>query len=216
MKRMRLGIACALAVGFVFVGLNLGSAEAGRVITSKKRFRRKASSRGALIASWWRQHTRTFWEDKKRKRWKIYYAVLFGRRINDLEVTVELYDITKTKKFLDSFSLWLAKRGEKSVTSTLKLKRNDDGKFRANSKILLKVVDSRKRTLATTWFKIKGKVKKFSGKVSFTEAETRGLPAGSRGVAKKKEEPKLEPKGPPECPKSGVGRLMIWGCGSFL
>jgi len=212
----RTAIACALVAGFVLVGLQIGTAEAGRVITSKKRFRRKAGSRGALIASWWGQHTRTFWEDKKHKRWKIYYAVLFGRRINDLEVTVQLYDITKTKKFLDSFSLWLAKRGERSVTSSLKLKRDDDGKFKANSKILMKVLDSRKRTLATTWFKIKGKVKKFSGKVSFSEAEARGLPTGSRALAKKKEEPKLEPKGPPECPKRGVGRLMIWGCGSFL
>ncbi len=216
MNRIRIGILSTLIFGFVFVGLQLDTADAG-IITSKKRFRRKASSKSALIRGWWGQQTRTFWEDTKKKRWKIYFAVIFSRRVNDLEVTVELYDVTRGRsKFLDSFSLWLAKRGEKSVTSILKLPRDDDGKFRANSKIQMRVVDGRKRTLARTWFKIKGKVKRHSGKVSFTVEETKGLPSGSKGLKAKAPEPKLSPKGSSECPAKGVTRLMVWGCGAFL
>jgi len=215
MNRIRTCIVATLVLGFVFVGLQIDTADAG-VITSKKRFRRKASSKYALLASWRGQQTRTFWEDTKKKRWKIYFAVIFNRRVNDLEVTVELYDITKRKRYLESFSLWLAKRGERSVTSIMKLPRDDDGKFRANSKIQMRVLDGNKKVLARTWFKIKGKVKRGSGKVSFTVEETRGLPAGSKGMKKKAPEPKLEPMGSAECPPKGAARLMVWGCGSFL
>ncbi len=148
----------------------------------------------------------------------IYFAIIFNRRINDLEVTVQLYDITKTKRFVESFSLWLAKRGERSVTGTLKLPRDADGsKFRANTKILMKVVgSSSKKTLATTWFRIRGKVQKYKGKVTFTVAETKGLPSGSQGMVKRKKPPRLEDKGSPDCPAKGEGRLLVWGCGSFL
>lgn len=216
MKRMRLALTTAFAVMFVFVGLQLRTADAG-IITSAKPFRRKASSKGALMSAWWGQQTRNFWEDTKLKRWKIYYAVIFSGRINDLEVTVELYDITTHSRFLEAFSLWLSKRGEGSITSTLKLPRTEDGKFRPNSRIEMRVISSStKKVLAKTWFRIKGKVKKFSGKVSFTEDETKGLPSGSRTLKAKPEEPKLSPKASSECPAKGTARLMIWGCGSFL
>lgn len=167
----RATVALSAAVLFAFV---LGStAEArnpadvfrGKVITAKKPIPTRAKSKRRYIRKVRKLKKRKFWEDEKKKEWKIYYAAYFRRPLNDLEVTIKLYDITGGKKhMITSFQQYVSRRGMRVLNSHIELER----KFFGVNKRILMVVENRNRTLAATKFKILGEGPKYDGKVDFT------------------------------------------------
>lgn len=165
----------SLALGLTFVLAAPSSALAGtpfdgKIITSKKRIPTSASSKKAYFAKLRKQKQTKFQEDTKKKQWKIYFAAFFKRPLNDLEVTVKLYDITDKKPHLrNAFESYLGERGQTNLISYLKLDRE---KFGVNRKIMM-VVEYRGRKLATGTFEIRGEAEKHSGKVDFSEEETK-------------------------------------------
>lgn len=151
-----------------------GSAEArnpervfrGQIITSAKRIPTSAKSKNAYIAKLRKLKTKRFIEDKKKKRWKVYYTAFFRRPLNSLEVTVKIYDLSSGgKHMLTSFEQYMDRRGAKSITSHVVLERE---KFGVN-KHLLMTMESRGQILASTRFTIIGEAEKYSGQVDFTE-----------------------------------------------
>ncbi|HET6612936.1 MAG TPA: hypothetical protein VFG83_13140 [Kofleriaceae bacterium] len=144
---------------------------AGNVITSKTHIPTRAKSANAYIRTLRKLKTRQFWENTETKEWKIYFAAFFRKPLNDLEITIKLYDVTGGQPHLkSSFQQFLGTRGQKSVVSHLKLSREH---FGVNRQILM-VVENRGRTLATGKFKILGKQDRPSGNVVFTEEEAAG------------------------------------------
>jgi hypothetical protein len=175
---MRRAIRAAVVICVAGAMCGIGTAEArnpervfrGQIVTATKRLPTSARSVGKYISTLKKLRKKKFWENKTKKSWKIYYAAFFRRPLNDLEVTVKLYDITDgRKKLVSSFEQYLDTRGQKSVISYVELERQY---FGVNRQILM-VMETRGYVLASTKFHILGEAEKYSGKVTFTEEETR-------------------------------------------
>lgn len=177
MNRKLHRIAIAAAVFALALLVQGSSAQAGRspervfsgqIITSKKRIPTSARSKAAYIKKLRKLKKKQFWEDKKKKQWKVYFAAFFKRPLNDLEVTVKFYDITTGQRhMIASFEQYLDGRGKRSMISKAILER----KFFGVNKHIYMTIENRGRVLSSTKFKILGEAEKFSGKVDFTEDE---------------------------------------------
>ncbi len=167
---LRLLVAAALTLA---MGATAEMAEArnpekvfrGQVITSKKRIPTSAKSKSAYVKKLRKAKSTRFMENKKTKSWKIYFAAFFRKPLNDLEVTVKLYDVTTGRRHLvNSFEQYTDGRGQMSLISSIKLEREY---FGVNKKIMI-VMESRKSVLAQGTFHILGVADKHSGSVDFT------------------------------------------------
>lgn len=163
----------AMAFSLLISTLAVDHAEArgfaGKIVTSDKRIPTSAKSKKAYYAKLRKQSRDKFWENKEKKQWKIYYAAFFKRPLNDLEVTVKIYDMTEGRRLVAAYEQWLQTRGQKEIISFIKLDRE---KFGVNRQILM-TVENRGRVLASGKFKILGEAEKYSGKVDFSEEETK-------------------------------------------
>lgn len=172
-SRRALILAGALTIAFALGNTALAGKTPfdGKVVTSHKRIPTSAKSKKAYFAKLRKQKRTKFQENKEKKQWKIYFAAFFKRPLNDLEVTIKLYDVTdKTPHLKSAFESYLSDRGQTELISYLKLDRE---KFGVNRDILM-VVENRGRKLAQGKFKIVGEAEKFKGKVDFTDEETKG------------------------------------------
>jgi hypothetical protein len=142
---------------------------AQKIITSAKRLPTSASSKGEYIAKLRKMSTQNFQEDRERKRWKVFYAAFFQRPLDDLEVTVKLYDVTggQPPKLVTSFEQYLERRGQRTFNADVVLERQF---FGVNRQILMSI-ENRGRRLASTKFKILGQAERFTGKVDFSDEE---------------------------------------------
>lgn len=167
-----LGIVLALATSLAIpVEAHAGTPFDGKVITSAKRIPLSASSKQAYYAKLRQQSALKFQEDKEKKAWKVHFAAFFKQPLNDLEVTIKLYDVTDKQKHMKaSFEQFLDGRGQTSIISHVDIDREH---FGVNRKILISV-ENRGRVLAQGTFEILGQAEKYSGKVDFSEEETSG------------------------------------------
>jgi hypothetical protein len=130
MRALLLGLTATVALSFV------GAAEAkkpedvfgGKIKCSDKPYPLKAKSAGAYIAAVNKQSKSRFDEDKENKQWKIYYAAFFKRPINDLEVTLNIYNVTNGGQTLvETYEQYLNSSKDRVVTGFVTLRRSDDG-----------------------------------------------------------------------------------------
>ncbi len=174
---MQIVVAATVMVAMLFGPALVGHQEAvakrtpdkvfrGKILTSSKRFPSQAKSASAYIQKLKKNKKTRFVEDKKTKSWKIYIAAFFRKPLNDLEVTVKLYDVSSGRRHLvTSFEQFTSGRGQTSLLSHIKLEREY---FGVNKKILM-VMESRKTVLAQSTFYILGEAEKHSGSVDFTK-----------------------------------------------
>lgn len=175
-------VAVSVAFGMLVTGTpssGVNSAHAGKadktfrgqIITSSKRLPTAAKSEAAYVAKirkirGTKRRVPVYDENKEKKAWKIYFVAFFKRPLNDLEITVKLYDVTDGRRqMVNSFEQYTDGRGQLSLTSYLKLERKF---FGVNRKILI-VMESRNVVLAQGTFFIRGEAKKFSGKADFSD-----------------------------------------------
>lgn len=168
--------ALVLGIGLALIATAWQAQEAqadpfdGKIITAKKRIPMNAKSKKSYFAKLRKMNTDAFWEDKEKKEWKIYFAAFFRKPLNDLEVTIKLYDVTDKQRHMRvAFEQYLPDRGQQNLISHLSIDRE---KFGVNRQIEM-TVENRGRVLATGRFKIMGEAERFSGKVEFTEDEAR-------------------------------------------
>lgn len=167
-----LGLGLALTAALAVPSLaHAGTPFDGKVVTSAKRIPLSAKSKQAYYAKLRQQSSSRFQENKEKKAWKVHFAAFFKQPLNDLEVTIKLYDVTDKEKHLKaSFEQYLDGRGQTSVISHVDLDREH---FGVNRKILISV-ENRGRVLAQGKFEILGEAEKYSGKADFTEEEAAG------------------------------------------
>jgi hypothetical protein len=171
-RTLILGLGMALVVALAHSAeAQAGTPFDGKVVTSTKRIPTSANSKQAYYAKLRKQSTTKFREDKEKKAWKVHFAAFFKQPLNDLEVTIRLYDVTDKQKHLKaSFEQYLDGRGQTSVISHIDIEREQ---FGVNRKILISV-ENRGRVLAQGTFDILGEAEKYSGKVDFSEEEASG------------------------------------------
>ena len=166
------GVAIALAWVFPIETAQAKSPEAvfkGQIITSAKSIPTTSRSESAYVSTLKKLRTKRFFENKQKKAWKIHYAAFFKKPLNDLELTIRLYDVTDgSRTLLNTFEQYLDGRGARSFTSSMELDREQVGVNRS----ILMVMENRGYVLASAQFQILGDGPKYSGKVDFSEEET--------------------------------------------
>jgi len=161
-------LAVVLGLGLVAEARDPEDVFRGQIITSAKRIPTKASSKAAYISALKRQKTGRFYENKSTKSWKVYYTAFFRKPLNSLEVTVKIYDLSGGgKHMLTAFEQYMDKRGARSITSNVTLKRDDFGV----NKNLMMTVESNGAILSATRFAILGEGEHYTGQVNFSEEE---------------------------------------------
>lgn len=146
----------------------------GKVILSTKRFSTWSRSEGAYIAGIRKQSQTKFWEDKKKKEWKIHFMAFFRRPLDDMEVTIKIWDVTSgPKRMLSSFEQYLD-RCATSYSSHMVLRRED---FGVNKQLMITVGGRGNPVMASGKFKILGEAERYTGKADFTadEPEAAGM-----------------------------------------
>jgi len=145
---------------------------AGKVIISKKRAPMRFRSQGAF-AGWLRRNRQLhIWPDKtKKKQWKFEFMAFFARPLNDLEVKIRFFDVTEGKKFIAADSFYIPQRGQRIFASNMLL---EQPRFEVNRKYMMQVIGPRRNTvLANTTFWLRGQKERYSGRVTFTDEDTR-------------------------------------------
>lgn len=143
----------------------------GKVVVLKKRPPFKFRSQGHFVSFLRKNRLKRVWPVKKgAKRWKIRYMAFFKRSHRDRQVKVRFYDITEGRQFVAGDSVFLSSKGQKVLSSSFVLEKP---RFRVNRKYLMYVLTSRNVVLARTTFRLRGRVERYSGRVTFSDEETR-------------------------------------------
>ena len=104
------------------------------------------------------------------KTWHIYFAAFFRKPLNDIEVIVKLYDNGKPgRPMVASFEQYLSERGMKSLLSDFTL----DRKLVGVNRDLNMVIEVGGQVVATGKFKILGGEERLTGKVNFSDDDTK-------------------------------------------
>ena len=142
----------------------------GQIITSAKAIPTSSKSKDAYIATLRKLKTGRIPEDTAKKQYKVHFAAFFRAPLNDLEVTIKIYDVSTGKQhLLTAFEQYVDSRGAHSLTSNMTLERE---KFGVNRNLMM-VMENRGKILAAGRFAIVGQGEKYSGRVDFTEDESK-------------------------------------------
>jgi hypothetical protein len=142
----------------------------GKVMLSNKRFPTYSKSASAYISAIKKQSKRDFQEDKTNKNWKIYFAAFLSKPLDDIEILVKLYDVSgRSKSLLATFEQFTDERGQRTIISQFTLERDLVG---VNKDVIIEL-EHKGRRLAAGQFRILGEEERFSGKVDFSDDDTK-------------------------------------------
>lgn len=143
---------------------------AGKVLVSDKKYPSYAKSVSAYVSALRKQSKTNFWEDKAKQSWKIHFAAFFKRPLADIEVVVKLFDITRgNRTMLASFEQYVDQRGQRALLSQFTLERKHVG---VNKHVLM-IIEVQGVAVASGKFKLLGEEERLTGKVDFSEEDTR-------------------------------------------
>jgi hypothetical protein len=160
----------ALAAARPAAAENPNVAFAGRIMTSAKRFPTSAKSPSAYTAAIRKQTVASFYEDKESHTWKIYFAGFLKSPLKDLEYVIKIYELQgHSQQMLVSFDQFTDESGQKTILSNMTLEK----KMVGVNKDLLMTMESKGKVLASTRFRILGEGDHFSGKVDFSDDDSK-------------------------------------------
>jgi hypothetical protein len=147
----------------------------GKIIVLKKALPLNFRSEEAFIAEVKRNQIEHVWPiDKTEKAWRIEYAAFFAQPLNDNQADIKFFDVTDGKRsprFITSDSQFTTRRGERYLFNSITLEKSDDG-FKPNKRYLMRI-ESKSKVIAKAVFVLRGKQEKFSGKVTFSDEDTK-------------------------------------------
>ena len=111
----------------------------------------------------------TLWYDKKTGKVRIEYAAFFSKPLDDVQCDLVIYDVTNHVRDRRTSTENFMKRGDRVLFNSITLDKED---FEMNKKYLF-VMENRGRTLATGELIIRGEGPHYSGKVEFSDEETK-------------------------------------------
>ena len=102
--------------------------------------------------------------------WDLEYVAFFAQPLDDSEIQVKFYDITQGgKKFVAGDPQYTRERGSRIFGSSIQLAKPE---FDVRKHYMM-TIESKGRVIATTTFWLLGKGANYSGKVEFSDADTR-------------------------------------------
>jgi hypothetical protein len=141
----------------------------GKIIISDKSLPMHWSSVGAYVAQLKGLNKSTFWYDKKTGKLSVYYAAFFAQPVADVQVMLVLYDVTDGPKQQKVSTENFMQRGDRVLFNSVVFDKED---IDANRKYLMTIED-RHRIIASGNFTLRAEGPHYSGKVTFTDDETK-------------------------------------------
>jgi hypothetical protein len=141
----------------------------GKVIISDKPFPMTWHSASAYASQIKSLGKGTLWYDKKSGKLTVQYAAFFAQPVNDVQVMLVLYDITNGAHTQKVSTEQFMEKGKRVLFNSVIFDKED---IEGNKKYLLTIEDRRKVIAAGT-FILREEGPHYSGKVTFTDEETK-------------------------------------------
>jgi hypothetical protein len=141
----------------------------GRIIISDKPLPTHWSSVSSYVATLKNLNKGTLWYDKKSGKLTVNYAAFFAKPVEDVQVNLVLYDITNGAHDQKVSTENFMTRGDRVLFNTVVFDKED---IEGNKKYLITIED-RRRVIASGTFILRMEGPHYSGKVTFTDEETK-------------------------------------------
>ncbi len=142
---------------------------AGKIIISDKRLPTSWSSVSSYVSQLKAMNKGTIWYDKKSGKVTIQYAAFFSQPVNDVQVMLFLYDITNGGHTQKTSTEQFMNKGDRALFNSVEFDKED---IEGNKKYLI-TLSTRGRTIASGTFILREEGPHYSGKVTFTDEETK-------------------------------------------
>ncbi|MBK6848722.1 MAG: hypothetical protein IPG96_14720 [Proteobacteria bacterium] len=142
---------------------------AGEIVVLRKRAPARFRNQAAF-ADFLRQYRskRLVADRSNAKRWTIEFMAFFKRPVDDFEVKVKFFDITKGRVFVAGDSILTSARGQRILATSMAL---EGPTFAAKRRYQMYLVDARGVALASAQFELDGETERYSGHVEFSDAD---------------------------------------------
>ena len=145
----------------------------GKIIITKNRLPMKFSSQGAFVSALQKGRIDKIWPSEEKGeagKWNIEYMAFFAQPLNDNEIQVKFFDITGgEKRYVAGDAQYTREKGSRIFGASIELAKPE---FDVRKHYMM-TIESRGRTLATTTFWLLGKGANYSGKVEFSDEDTK-------------------------------------------
>lgn len=178
----RLSLVRAVVVASAAVLLSGGAARAakpedvfkGKIIITKDRLPMRFSSPGAFISAIQSKKIDKVWPTEEKGAdhgvWDLEYIAFFAQPLSDNEIQIKFYDITNgDRKFVAGDPQYTREKGSRIFSASIQLAKPE---FDVNKHYMM-TIESGHRAIATTSFWLRGKGANYSGKVEFSDEDTR-------------------------------------------
>lgn len=175
------GLACLLAAACLMVLATDARAAKpedvfkGQIIVTAKRLPTKFASAGAFVDAIRKAKTDRVWpkeqEGNDHAVWELEYIAFFAQPLSDSEINVKFFDVTSGgSRYVAGDEQYTREKGARIFASNITLAKPE---FEVNRKYMM-TVESGHRRIAITTFWLRGKGAQYSGKVEFSDADTKG------------------------------------------
>jgi hypothetical protein len=141
----------------------------GRIIISDKSLPTRWSSVGSYVSQLNGLNKRTIWYDKKTGKVTVQYAAFFAKPVNDSQVMLVLYDITRGAHNQKVATENFLQHGDRVLFNSVELNKED---LEGNKEYLMTIED-RHRIIASGKFILREEGPHYSGKVTFSDEDTK-------------------------------------------
>jgi hypothetical protein len=141
----------------------------GRIIISDKRLPTSWNSPSSYVAQLKGLNKGTLWYDKKSGKLTVQYAAFFARPVNDVQVMLTLTDITNGAHQQKATTEQFLTRGDRVIFNSVEFDKED---IEGNKKYLMTIA-TRGQIIASGTFILREEGPHYSGKVTFTDDETK-------------------------------------------
>ena len=146
----------------------------GKIIITKDRLPMRFSSPGAFMSAIQSKKTDKLWPSEEKGAdhgvWNVEYIAFFAQPLSDSEIQVKFYDITGgEKKFVAGDPQYTREKGSRIFSASIQLAKPE---FDVNKHYMM-TIETGRRVVATTSFWLRGKGASYSGKVEFSDDDTK-------------------------------------------
>jgi hypothetical protein len=141
----------------------------GRIIISDKRLPTSWNSPSSYVAQLKGLNKGTLWYDKKSGKLTVQYAAFFAHPVNDVQVMLTLTDITNGAHQQKATTEQFLTRGDRVIFNSVEFDKDD---IEGNKKYLMTIA-TRGQVIAAGTFILRMEGPHYSGKVDFTDEETK-------------------------------------------
>lgn len=141
----------------------------GKIIISDRSFPMSWSSVSSYVSTLKGMNKGTLWYDKKTGKLTVQYAAFFAQPVNDVQVMLNLIDITGGAHVNKVQTEQFMQQGKRVLFNSVVFDKED---IEGNKKYLLTLEDCR-RIIASGTFILREEGPHYSGKVTFTDDDTK-------------------------------------------